>query len=90
MPELFLRVVTLKCATLQFGITPDMIETTSLVDDQQRDLDTHDGPCAIHEDLCRLNLYIRSLIPFVTRYPVRPKARMCQRVPNLVFHLSNA
>ena len=35
---------------------------TSSINDKQRDLETHDGPCAIHE-LIRLNLNIRILFP---------------------------
>ena len=30
----------------------------SPINDQQRDLETHDDPCAFHEVLCRLNLIV--------------------------------
>jgi hypothetical protein len=39
---------TLKCVTLRFGNTTNMIETPS-INGHQRESDAHNDPCAFHE-----------------------------------------
>ena len=63
--HLFNIITTLKCVTLWFGNTPDIVRDTSPTNDHQRDLDGHGDPYAFHEGLLSLNRKHRFLFPLL-------------------------